>query len=461
VPPNQLLQNKLLMVNILKPFKTVFLVFFCALRLSAQQELMLHTMSDVWHSNTTNPAFFPENKKFILGLPGFGIDAAHSSPITFNDVFVKEGGRSTVNFSNIIDQLDPINELYFDQRYDIANLGVRLPGKIMLTAGYANRLSANIVYPKALPALLWNGNGPYVGQTLELGVKADVADWNEWSIGLGKQFGPLTVGVRAKYLTGISSLLTDPNHQFTAVSTSSDIYQLTLETDYAFYSSAIISAIDTAGLGVDITVVDQAKKLFSKNTGKSFDIGIQYKVNDRLTLDASVLDLGGKIKWNNQANYFSSHGSYVYEGQTLPGIDFINGVDSLDFDTKLDTINDIFNFTKTAGEYSTALPLRAYFGSSFKVGKRWVVGLSGYVNHRGVVGNTYAVGGSVRWKPKNWVSLGAMYSLNQRSVANLGFHLMLKPGPVQVYVASDNLLNAVSAKNSAAVNIRAGISLIL
>ena len=454
-------QDKLSVVKLLKSWNAVFFLFFFAFRLTAQQELMLHTMSDVWHSNATNPAFFPEKKKFFIGLPGIGIDAAHSSHIAFNDVFVKKGDQTVANFSEIIDRLAPLNELYFDQRYDIVNLGVRLPGKIMLTAGYANRLSANIVYPKALPQLLWNGNAPYVGQTLELGVKADVADWNEWSIGLAKQIGPLTLGVRGKYLTGISSLLTDRNHQSTTVYTSSDIYQLTLETDYAFYSSSIISAIDTAGLGVDITVVDQAKKLFSKNAGKSFDIGVQYKINDRITLDASVLDLGGKIKWDYQANYFFSKGSYVYEGQTLPGIDFINGVDSLDFDTKLDTINDIFNFTKTAGEYSTALPLRAYFGSTFKIGKRWVVGLSGYLNHRDVVGNTYAVGGSVRWKPMPWVSLGAMYSLNQHSVANMGFHLVLKPGPVQVYFASDNLLNAFSVKNSSAVNLRAGISLLL
>ena len=73
---------------------------------------------------------------------------------------------------------------------------------------------------------------------------------------------------------------------------------------------------------------------------------------------------------------------------------------------------------------------------------------------------TVAMGASARWKPIKWISLGAMYSVNERSAANLGLHLVVKPGPIQVYFASDNVLNAFSIKNSPAVNLRTGLSLI-
>lgn len=439
-----------------------FMLALVSLRqVSAQEELMLHSLPDVWHSTSTNPAFFPQNKKFIVGLPGIGLDAAHSGDITYRDVFVKQGDKTIIDFGNVIDRLDFTNEAYFDQRTEIINLGIRLPGKFMLQAGYANRLSGNIVYPKALPELLWNGNGPYIGQTLDIALQADVADWNEWSVGLAKKIGPVTIGARGKLLSGVSSLISDPNHISASVYTSPDIYQLSLHTDYGFHSASIISSIDTSDLGFDIKQGDLKRKLFSKNMGAAFDIGVQFDVNDRITLDASLLDLGGSIHWDSKANYFLSQGDYSYDGQTFPGTDIINGTDSLSFNDKLDTLNDIFNFQKTADEFRTTLPLRGYLGASFKLGNRWVFGLSAYFTHREDADNTFSLGGSARWKPLNWLSLGAMYSVNRRSAANLGLHLMLKPGPVQVYFASDNLLNAFSVKNSPAVNLRAGIALLL
>ena len=71
-----------------------------------------------------------------------------------------------------------------------------------------------------------------------------------------------------------------------------------------------------------------------------------------------------------------------------------------------------------------------------------------------------ALGASARWKPLNWCSIGAMYSVNKQSAANLGLHLVLTPGPLQVYFTSDDVLYAFSIKNSSTVNFRAGISLI-
>ena len=65
----------------------------------------------------------------------------------------------------------------------------------------------------------------------------------------------------------------------------------------------------------------------------------------------------------------------------------------------------------------------------------------------------------MRWLPLRWLSLGAMYSVNDRSAANLGFHLAVTPGPVQFYFLSDNLLNAFTLKSSSAANLRAGLAM--
>lgn len=430
------------------------------LRISAQQELMLHALPDLWHSNSTNPAFFPENKTVAIGLPGIGLDAAHSGKITYKDVFVKDGDRTLIDFSNALAKLDPSNTVRFDQRIETVSLGLRLPGNFWLQAGHANRLSGLLRYPKTLPSIIWAGNAQYIGQTVEIAPQADIADWNEWSIGLAKGIGDLQLGVRGKLLTGVASLYTDKAHQSATVFTSDDIYQLSLATDYGFHASSLISAIDTSGLGFDFRVGELKGKAFSQNRGFALDFGARYKLNEQITLDFSLLDLGGKIRWTENANYFISQGTFEYEGVSIPGGDIISGADSLDFSAKLDTLNDVFNFQKTAQEFETRLPLRGYLGGNYAFGKRWVFGLGAYFQKRAEEKASVAVGASARWMPLKWVSVGAMYSANERSAVNLGFHLALKPGPVQLYFASDNLLNAFTPKSRPAVNLRAGLGLV-
>jgi Family of unknown function (DUF5723) len=439
------------------------LFFLFSMVASAQQELLLNTLPDLWHASSLNPAFFPADKRIAIGLPGLALDAAHSGDITYRDLFVKKNGRTAIDFGNVIQQLDDNNEAFFDQRIETLSLGLRLPGKLVLSAAHANRLTGSIAYPKSLPELIWNGNAPYIGKTVEVGLDANVFDWNEWSVGVSKSFLGLRIGARAKVLSGISALRTDPTRAKASLFTSSDIYQLTLNTDYAFHASSLISAIDTAGLGFDLDLADLGKRsLFSRNTGFAFDLGAQFSLLDeRLTLSAAALDLGGKITWKEQANYFHSKGAYTYDGVTFPGADLLNNGENLDFGNKLDTLNDLFQFKKTASEFKTALPTRYYLGGTLRLTETWSVGLSVFHQTNESDRRNTAVGGSLRWKPMHWVSLGAMYSVNDRSAANLGFHAALTPGPVQVYFTSDNLLGAFSVKNSPAVNLRAGVALVL
>ena len=211
---------------------SVVIVLLFSIQLSAQQELMLHSMSDIWHSSSTNPAFFPENKRIAIGLPGIGLDATHSGNITYRDIFVKNGDRTILDFTNALDKLDPTNTVQFEQRIETVSLGFQLPGKIWLQAGHANRLSGSITYPKALPALIWDGNAQYIGQTVDIALQTKLSNWNEWSVGLGKAFGGFQVGLRAKYLTGTSAMKTDEGHKSATITTSNDIYQLALATDY-------------------------------------------------------------------------------------------------------------------------------------------------------------------------------------------------------------------------------------
>lgn len=167
-----------------------------SLPVSAQQELMLYNQEYLWQSNGLNPAFFPKDKKFAIGLVGIALNAAHSGTIAYNDVFVEKNGRTVIDLTNAISQLEDENEIVADQRIETIQLGLRLPGGLRLFGGHSNRLTANVRYPKSLPELIWFGNAPYIGKAVDIAPGADVFDWNEWGMGLSKNIGVVTVGGR-------------------------------------------------------------------------------------------------------------------------------------------------------------------------------------------------------------------------------------------------------------------------
>lgn len=442
-------------------YKTALFCLFLAGEMIAQQELMLSSMPDMWHSNSVNPAFYTKGKRFFIGLPAYALDVAHSGDIAYDDIFREEGDRTVIDLDNAIGRLEPENDIFYDQRIETVSLGFRTRNdRWGLQLGHAIVTSGWSQYPKALAEVLWYGNAPYVGQTLEIGPQADIFDWHEWNVGVSRRFGKVNFGARFKYLTGVSALRTDENRSQMSIYTDPDIYQLTLKTNYTFYSSHIVEAIDTSGLGYDFNTNSFGGSPSTQNAGYAFDFGFDAQLSENLSVNASVLNLGGSINWKEETASFTSNKEYLYEGAEIPGIDIINGSDSLDFDSKIDSLNDIFQFVKNTEnvELTTDLPLRLFGGASFKLSPKWLLGFSAMYQMQNSRTNT-ALGVSARWQMFEWLSLGGMYSVNSRSAANIGFHLLFQPGPFQVYVLSDNLLNGFSARNSPAVNLRMGASL--
>ena len=443
-------------------YKTALFCLFFAGEMVAQQELMLSTLPEVWHSNSINPAFYPKGQRFFIGLPAYSIDVAHSGDIAYDDIFREEGDSTVIDLGSAIDKMEPENDVWYDQRIETVSLGFRTKNDLWgFQAGHAILTTGWSQYPKELAEFLWYGNAPYVGETLEIGPQADIFDWHEWSAGISRRIGKFNLGARFKYLTGAGAVQTDENRTQISVYTDPDIYQLTIKTDYVFYSSSIVEAVDTAGLGYDFSTNSFGGNPSTQNPGYAFDLGFDAQLSEKLSVSASVLNLGGSISWKKETAAYTSNNEYLYEGTIIPGIDIINGSDSLDFDAKLDTLNDIFQFAKNTENVNltTTLPLRFYAGASYRLTPKWTLGFNAMyetLNHR----TNTALGVSARWQLLDWISLGGMYSANSRSPYNLGFHLMVQPGPFQVYVMSDNLLNGFNVRSESAVNFRLGASMV-
>lgn len=429
--------------------------------LKAQQELMFYQMPEYWHANALNPAFFPQDRTVQIGLPGYGLDAWNSGDITFDDFLDRDGDKLYLDFSKLIQELEPENDFIADQRLETVSLGLRLKGGFYASFAHAVRAHGVVVYPKGLPQILWEGNGgpDFLGQTVEVAPIVRGFGWHEIRLGLAKDLGKWTVGGHVNVISGLAALESDQSRRTATVFTDPDIYQLTLKADYGFWSSNIVESIDTFELGYRVKFVDDfnSADLFS-NTGVSFNLGAQYRINEQLSVSASILDIGGNLSWKNNSYYFSTKGEYLYEGDIIDGKELIQGSDSIDLDDGLDTLNDIFAFSRSDGSFSSAIPTRYYAGVQYQLGADWAVNATVFHQQSSLVSQT-AVGLGLRWTPLYWLSLGANYGINTRSAANVGFHLGVRPGPVQFYFASDNLLTLFQPYASPQVNVRTGLSL--
>lgn len=426
---------------------------------AAQQELMLYLSPETWHANTVNPALFLPEKNIFIGGPSLGLDAAHSGDIAYRDLLRREGKRSILDLSGAISKLQPENTLRIDQRNERALIGFRLGGWY-LSGNWSQRTATTLTYTRALAELLWYGNGPFVGQLLDIGPSLSTIRWDELGVGLARSVGNrLCIGVRIKYLSGATMLLSDEARRKIQVFTEPDVYQLSLQTDYAFYSSSFIAAVDTSGFGYDLSF-NALKNRFGQNAGISGDVGLLIRIGRHLLLSASALDIGGRIQWKQNTAYFHSLGKFEYSGLFLPGTDILNGtVDSLDFGAALDSLNDVLNFQRADAKLTTVLPARYYAAVHWQLLQRWTLGA--VLHHqRDERRQTTAVGFSGYWLPLPWLGVGVMYSINNRSATNLGLSAAVRLGPVQAFALSDNALNAITPYRSAAVNFRIGGALV-
>jgi|GEM_PF-2273616 len=438
----------------------LFVFLAAGTSLLAQQDVMISHLPNQWQFNHINPASFPTEQRFVIALPGLSIDGGHSGGINLSDFYKRENNRNLLDFSGLINKLESLNYLSYRQSIETAGLGFRLggKGKTAFTVGHAIRLQADAFYFRELPELLWSGNAAFIGETIEIAPRVTAFDWHELQVGVSRSLGPVRLGVKVKRLMGVSALQTDPTAQSATVYTDTDIYQLSLRTDFGIYSSGIISAIDTAGLGFKVIANEFQNRPQSTNGGWATDWGVQLKVNDRLQLFASALDVRSTIRWK-EADYYYSKGDYDYEGAVIPGTDLINGVEGLDFNGKLDTLNDLFGFKRyTADDFKSTISGRYYLGGQYQFSERWRLSASFFHENRAY--RSISAGGvSAHYRPLKWMEIGALFSFNEATGNRLGAQWSLQPKFARFFIATDDIAGLIDPLQTSRVQLRTGMAL--
>jgi hypothetical protein len=373
---------------------------------------------------TNNPAFIPKYK-FALGLPGSMIDLNYyNNGFNYNNAVRMENGKRVADLSRLTRALPDKTYITTTMQLDLFRFGLKIGTNAYLSLNSTVRGYGRAMMPKDALALVATGNNEYVGRTMSVSPEGEMMAFWENSIGLAvTPVENLTVGARVKLLRGFVNTTTTTAN---ATVYTGD-YDITLAADMTVKSSGIRNMSDGFKLAN-----------YSGNTGFAFDLGATFKPIDKLTVAASLIDLGA-IKWKNDLDQYTldkSKANYTFSGfdiDKLIGGELQNG-------SVMDSLKAKFKPEELAGSaYSTMLPGKALISANYDVMKNFSVGTMFYVERfMGRVATGWSVGMNKHFG--KILSTSLSYTVSNRSFNNLGAGLSLNFTPVQIYVVGDNLL---------------------
>lgn len=436
------------------------------------QELSLHFAQKTWQSQYTNPARMNQ-ARVTVGLPvvssfmagvantAFSVRDLARDSVVYDSV---SQGYDTVPYFNtdVIAQLNKNDFIGFGTNFDLFSLGIRPTKRLQLGLDVSVNTRLQLFYPSAMIRFLWFGNRTTLGEPqnfaprFEYTTYAQVAARGAYMLPGDK----ITVGAAVKYLQGaVNMSSSNKADQLTITTLNETNYPIDLNANYQInFSGPGINQFDSVRHFVDslrANPVSVAQNGFSGfgNNGFAVDLGTTFKLTDNLTLAASLIDLG-YIKWSEGRN-LALTGSYHFDGIDVSGLAL--KTDTLDPKVLIDSLIASFPLTETRNSYKTALATKLYVSAEYRLLKVFRVGgLFFGEQYKGTFNPALGINANVDLK--NILSVGVMACYRNRSISNLGMNLAIKGGPLQFYLASDNLFTVFDPLGAKNFNLRMGLN---
>lgn len=436
---------------------SILILAFLATFSLAQKNLSLYQMNGLPQSIQANPSFLPKSKLY-LNLPiGFATVGITNSGFSFNDAFTKRADDSLqINTQQVVDNLAALNLFNAETSYDLIGVGFKL-NDLYVNFTSTFKFQTNFLYPKDLLKFALEGNGKnYIGQRASLdGLGINLNSYVEYAFGVTKEIDKkLTVGGRFKLISGIANFQTKKSKL--GIYTDPEDFSITIDGDAEINSSNFGQFLDSTGTKMEASDYISNFAKF-KNKGIGIDLGATYILNDKITLSASVVDLGS-IRWTTNITSYKANIDYKFEGFYLNDYFDSTSTTKTPGERMSDTISSIFNHNKNTDAYSTALTSKIYLGGSYVLTKQItgnVLVMSQFI--KGQLIPAFSLG--TTFKLKSWLNASVNYSIFNKTYTNVGVGFSIKGGPVQFYVISDNILAFINPLNARSLQIAGGLSL--
>ena len=425
-------------------------------------------MEGTHYRQQLNPALAPGRGYLNLPVIGTFNASVNSSTLGYQDVMDiidnSEGG-DFFKSDAFINKLDNLNNLNVNLSTDILSAGW-YKGKNFwsFNIGLRNDIGASI--PKGMFEFLREMDGLSAYDNLErlsninqkVGHQSlEINSYAEVGVGLARNITErLTVGARVKALLGVGNLKLDINNIVVTSNLSGyntgDLNDLNGRAEIRV-DATLENSSKLIELSEDDGVIDEIEfgTFGLAGYGLGIDLGASYKLMDKLTLSASLLDLGF-MKW-------SKNNTSVAKATANQSYDLTNSSDRYEFVDKVasgEVLNfDMLNMTldKSAQkDRNTSLTSTLVLGAEYELlGDLLAVGAL-YTGRFAKPETLNELTLSANIRPKNNLNLALSYSLWQGSGKTFGVAAKLGP----IFVGTDYMFFGKDTKN---LNAYIGFSL--
>lgn len=384
---------------------------------------------------------------------------AGNNTFTIADIETMAAGDLTKDdIDGLIDKLKDNNRLGFGTTLEPLNVGVRInrgDDKELFTvsAGFATRFEANLLYPNELFQLFWKGNKQYAGQTIEFPFAVNATLSNEYTVGVAMPL-PINInenfefrgGLRLKYIQGMFAAYTEKAEA--TMFTEQDGKYIDLGYDYKFHTT-----FDYLGDSTSSGSSPSFKPGDAPGQGFAFDLGFSGHYKERWFANVNVLDIGS-VKYKGENNLtLSNDGNIRFEGV---GVNNPLNEGRRELDTAFTEI--VNGAQKERGQdFTMPYPQRLRFHGSYKIPKEDKNGDTYYQHSIGAtviqgfkdVGNatksTY-LAAAYTYNLKSHFEVGTNFGFRGYNIAEIGFFMAVRAGFFRMGIGSGNLIGAFAKK---------------
>jgi len=459
------LMNKLIYI--------VVLFLFIVVSISAQNKQILFGFEEIPQNLMNNPSATIDQKAHfsVPMLSGIYINAGLTG-FNMSNLVINDGLDVNEKLSKLLNNTSRKDYYTVNQQLEVFNIGFRLNNvkKDYLSFGFYEEFDGILYHPKDLVTLAYEGNQD-LSKTFNLNdvsFKAELL--GVLHVGINRKINKkITLGLRVKMYSSVFNATSRINSGvFSTNLGDNNIYQHRLSNmNMEMKTSGIVNA--NGELVADEKVYKQF--LLSGNMGLGLDFGIDYKVNKKVKIKASLSDLGFIRHVKNTAVY-KVKGNYIFDGLNLlfPEGDVVEYWSNLE-----DDIDEKIKTEVLSSKYTSLRSLKFNSSIGYKFGKSKSNNcLRSEVDNP--LSNEVGIQLFSIFRPRQpqfatslyyyrrfskHLQAKVTYTVSDFSATNVGAGFSTQMGAFNLYIMADNLIGFTDLSKSNQQSFQLGMNLIL
>jgi len=434
---------------------SIILTIFCVIPCIAlaQQVNTLYFMDNVPLRHTLNPAFQPVQQLYIsLPIIGFTQMSIGNNSIALKDVIYNYNGQ-TVSFAH---PTGGNEDKFYRTLHSTTSISTSLETNL-LSFGFKHntvfwsftlteRFQSVIDIPKDVFQLGLYGTPSLLNNKFNfVSFQTDESLYTEAALGYAKKLNKKwSVGAKLKYLYGSANF----SNSNKAIKLNAGFDKWTIVGEgLANYSSPVEVNIAPDFKSMTYKLPDNTSDWLKRSgAGAGVDVGITYKVTDKITLSAALIDLGF-INWKKNSVNVNYKTNFSFDG--IPIIDSLRTLTNANnvinryssgtvlSDSVLAAFDSASTYASTKKKYTTYTPTNLNIGAEYSLlDNKLSVGLLSRTQvFKKIVTEEVTI--SINARPSDWFNASLSTSLFEGRLSSVGAGVGLRTGFVHWFLAAD------------------------